>query len=162
MMTLLAMPPGDMSSCVAILLVVGPRLTGVLGEFVREEIEAVMRHVVGSGLTGASTTMEVEVVVVPGVLATASFLAPPFLAPPFLDFLEAGCFEVPASPFLFLHNSNVIKSLCKANARGKKGPARTLTHFDLAANEGGNSAPSSVSGSKHPFSICPNCKHLLH
>ena len=96
------------------------------------------------------------------MLAAAPFLAAPFLTPPFLDFLEAGCFEVPASPFLFLHNSNVIKSLCKANARGKKGPARTLTHFDLAANEGGNSAPSSVSGSKHPFSICPNWKHLLH
>ena len=55
------------------------------------------------------------------MLAAAPFLAAPFLAPTFLDFLEAGCFEVPASAFLFLHNSNVIKSLCKANARGKKG-----------------------------------------
>ena len=65
MMTLLAMPPGDMSSCVAILLVVGPRLTGVLGEFVRVEIEVVMHLVVGPGLNGASTTMEVEVLAVP-------------------------------------------------------------------------------------------------
>ena len=55
------------------------------------------------------------------MLAAAPFLAPPFLAPPFLDFLVAGCFEVPTSPFLFLHDSNVIKTLCKANAREKKG-----------------------------------------
>ena len=60
MMTLLAMPPGDMSSCVAILLVVDP------GEFVRVEIEAAMRLVVGPGLTGASTTMEVKVLAVLG------------------------------------------------------------------------------------------------
>jgi len=53
------------------------------------------------------------------VLAVAPFLAPPFLAPPFLDFLVAGCFEVPASPFLFLHDSNIIRTLCKANAREK-------------------------------------------
>jgi len=66
MMTLLAMPPGDMFSCAAILLVVGPGLTGVLGEFVRVETEAAMRLVVGPGLTGASTTMEVEVLAVPG------------------------------------------------------------------------------------------------
>jgi len=43
----------------------------------------------------------------------------PFLAPPFLDFLVAGCFEVPASPFLFLHDTNIIGTLCKANAREK-------------------------------------------
>ena len=65
-MTLLAMPPGDMSSCAAILVVVGPGLTSVLGEFVRVETEAAMRPVVGPGLTGASTTMEVEVLAVPG------------------------------------------------------------------------------------------------
>ena len=58
-MTLLAMPPGDISSRAAILLVVGP------GEFVRVEIEVVMHLVVGPGLTGASTTMEVEVLAVP-------------------------------------------------------------------------------------------------
>ena len=45
--------------------------------------------------------------------------AAPVLAPPFLDFLVAGCFEVPASPFLFLHDSNIIRTLCKANAREK-------------------------------------------
>jgi len=38
----------------------------VLGEFVRVETEAAMRLVVGPGLTGASTTMEVEVLAVPG------------------------------------------------------------------------------------------------
>ena len=59
MMTLLAMPPGDMSSCAAILLVVD------LGEFVRVEIEAAMRLVVVPGLTDALTTMEVEVLAVP-------------------------------------------------------------------------------------------------
>ena len=59
MMTLLAMPPGDMSSCAAILLVVDP------GEFVRVEIEAAMRLAV-PGLTGALTTMEVEVLAVLG------------------------------------------------------------------------------------------------
>ena len=52
MMTLLAMPPGDMFSCAAILLVVGPGLTGVLGEFVRVETKAAMRLVVGPELTG--------------------------------------------------------------------------------------------------------------
>jgi hypothetical protein len=66
MMTLQAIPLGDMSNCAAILLVVGPGLTGVLGEFVRVEIEAVMHLVVGSGLTSTSTTMEVEVLAVPG------------------------------------------------------------------------------------------------
>jgi len=66
MMTLLAMPPGDMFSCAAILVVVGPGLTGVLGEFVRVETEAVMRPVVGPRLTGASTTMEVKVLAVLG------------------------------------------------------------------------------------------------
>jgi len=60
MMTLLAMPPGDMSSCAAILLVVD------LGEFVRVEIEAAMRLVVVPGLTDALTTMEVEVLAVLG------------------------------------------------------------------------------------------------
>ena len=65
-MTLLAMPPGDMFSCAAILLVIGPGLTCVLGEFVRVETEAAMRPVVGPGLTGASTTMEVEVLAVLG------------------------------------------------------------------------------------------------
>ena len=65
-MTLLAMPPGDMFSCAAILLVIGPGLTCVLGEFVRVETEAAMRLVVGTGLTGASTTMEVEVLAVLG------------------------------------------------------------------------------------------------
>jgi hypothetical protein len=67
MMILIAMPPGDMSNCAAIFLVVGPELTGVLGEFVRVEIEATMLLVVGPGLTGASTTMELEVPTVPGV-----------------------------------------------------------------------------------------------
>ena len=66
MMTLPKMPPGDMFSCAAILVVVGPGLTGVLGEFVRVETEAAMRPVVGPGLTGASTTMEVEVLAVLG------------------------------------------------------------------------------------------------
>jgi len=60
MMTLLAMPPGDMFSCAAILLVVDP------GEFVRVEIEAAMRLVVVPGLTDALTTMEVEVLAVLG------------------------------------------------------------------------------------------------
>ena len=52
MMTLLEMPPGDMFRCAAILVVVGPGLTGVLGEFVRVETKAVMRLVVGPELTG--------------------------------------------------------------------------------------------------------------
>jgi hypothetical protein len=55
--------------------------------------------------------MEVEVPTVPGGWGTKEvdvFAAPPFLAPPFLDFLEAGGFEVPASPFLFLHITTML------------------------------------------------------
>ena len=39
MMTLLAMPPGDVSSCAAIRLVIGPGLTGVPGGLVGVETE---------------------------------------------------------------------------------------------------------------------------
>ena len=50
MMTLLAMPPGDVSSCAAIRLVIGPRLTGVPGGLVGVETEAVILVVVGHNM----------------------------------------------------------------------------------------------------------------
>jgi hypothetical protein len=101
------------------------------------------------------------------------------VAAPFLDFLEACCFEVPASPFFFLHitamlsycyvrqmqwkkGTSMLSNYYVRQMQWKKGTSRFSTHFDLAANEGSNLAPSSVGGSVHPFSICPNWKHLLH
>ena len=53
MMTLLAMPPGDMSSCVAILLVVGPVLSGESGGFVEVEVETAILFLIDPGLIGA-------------------------------------------------------------------------------------------------------------
>jgi CBS domain-containing protein len=53
MMTLLAMPPGDISICAAILLLVGPGETGVPGALVGVETEVDILLVVGPGLTGA-------------------------------------------------------------------------------------------------------------
>jgi hypothetical protein len=47
------MPPGDMSNCAAILLVVGPGLNGESRGLVGVEVEAVILLVVGPGLTGA-------------------------------------------------------------------------------------------------------------
>jgi len=52
MMRLLAMPPGDMSNCAAIHLVVGPRLNGEFGDLVRVEVEAAILLVIGPGVTG--------------------------------------------------------------------------------------------------------------
>jgi hypothetical protein len=67
MITLLAMPPGDISSCAAILLVVGPGLTGVPGGLVGVGIEAAIILVVGPGLIGTWVTKEVEGFAVAGV-----------------------------------------------------------------------------------------------
>ena len=68
MMTLLAMPPGDVSNCAAIRLVIGPGLTGVPGGLVGVETEAAILLVVDPGLTGAWMAKEVEglAVAVPG------------------------------------------------------------------------------------------------
>jgi hypothetical protein len=60
MMILLAMPPGDMFSCAAILLVVGPGLAGVPGGLVGVGIEASILLVVGPRLTDAWVTTGVE------------------------------------------------------------------------------------------------------
>ena len=51
-MTLLAMPPGDISSRAAILLVVGPGLNGESGGLVGVEVEAAILLIIGPGLTG--------------------------------------------------------------------------------------------------------------
>ena len=51
MISLLAIPPGDMSA-VALLLVVGPGLRGL--------VEAIILLVVGPGLIGGCVTKEVE------------------------------------------------------------------------------------------------------
>ena len=68
MMTLLAISPGDVSSCSAIRLVISPGLTGVPSGLVGVETEAVILFVVGPGLTGAWMAKEVEglAVAVPG------------------------------------------------------------------------------------------------
>ena len=68
MMTLLATPPGDVSSCATIRLVIGLGLTGVPGGLVGVETEAAILLVVGPGLTGAWMAKEVEglAVAVPG------------------------------------------------------------------------------------------------
>jgi len=50
MMTLLAMPPGDVSSCAAIRLVIGPGLTGAPGGLVGVETEAAILLVVGHNM----------------------------------------------------------------------------------------------------------------
>jgi len=84
MMSLLAMPPGDMSC--DLLLVVGRRLAGV-------EIEAAICLVVGPRLTGDSVAKEVEVV-----------------ANSFLDFLGALADFVVSFAFLLLHNRKVVKA----------------------------------------------------
>ena len=60
MIRLLAIPPGDMSSCAAMLLVVSPGLKCVSGSLIRVEVEAAILLVIGPGLTGASETMVVE------------------------------------------------------------------------------------------------------
>lgn len=52
MMRLLAIPPGDMCSCAAMLLVVGPGLNCVSGGFVGVEVEAAILLVIGPGLPG--------------------------------------------------------------------------------------------------------------
>ena len=53
MMRLLAMPPGDMSNCAAILLAVGPGPNGEFGDLVGVEVEAAILLVIGLGLTGS-------------------------------------------------------------------------------------------------------------
>lgn len=75
MISLLAIPPGDMSVA-ALLLVIGPGLIGL-------QVEAVILLVVGRGLTGGSATKEVEG------------------ADSFLDFFGA-FLEVDVLPFSFL------------------------------------------------------------
>jgi len=60
MMCLLAMPPGDMSSCAAMLLIMGPGLNGEAEGLVGVEVEAAILLVIGPGLTGASETKIVE------------------------------------------------------------------------------------------------------
>jgi len=52
MMRLLAMPPGDMSNCAAIHLVVGPGLNGEFGDLVGVKVAAAILLVIGPGLTG--------------------------------------------------------------------------------------------------------------
>ena len=52
MIRLLAIPPGDMSSCAAMLLVVSPGLKCVSGSLIRVEVEAAILLVIGPGLTG--------------------------------------------------------------------------------------------------------------
>ena len=52
MMRLLAMSPGDMSSCAAMLLVMGPGLNGEAEGLVGVEVEAAILLVIGPGLTG--------------------------------------------------------------------------------------------------------------
>ena len=59
-MRLLAMPPGDMSSCAAMLLVMGPGFNGEAEGLDGVEVEAVILLVIGPGLTGASETKIVE------------------------------------------------------------------------------------------------------
>ena len=49
MIRLLAMPPGDMSSCAAILLVVGPGLNGEAEGLVGVEVETAILLVIGPG-----------------------------------------------------------------------------------------------------------------
>jgi hypothetical protein len=123
MMSLLAMPPGDMSWDVALLLVVGPGLIGV-------EIEAAILLVVGPGLVGDCVVVEVTVegwqlsflFLLPAflyLLSTFLFLLPAFLfllsaflllPPSFLDFLVALLeVEALAFSFLFLQNSKLTK-----------------------------------------------------
>ena len=60
MIRLLTIPPGVMSSCAAMLLVVGPGLKCVSGGLVGVEVEAAILLVIGPGLTGASETKIVE------------------------------------------------------------------------------------------------------
>lgn len=81
------MPPGDMSCDAALLLVVGPGLTGV-------EVAAAIRLVVGPGLTGDSVAKVVEVD-----------------ADAFLDFLGTSVGFVVSFAFLLLHNKNIVKAL---------------------------------------------------
>jgi len=86
MISLLAIPPGDMSVA-ALLLVIGLGLIGL-------QVEAVILLVVGRGLTGGSATKEVEG------------------ADSFLDFFGA-FLEVDVLPFSFLllykRNVSVIR-----------------------------------------------------
>ena len=74
--------------------------------------------------------------------------------PAFLDFLEVFLdVEVLASPFLFLHSNNLVKPLCSHRDFIVTKLKGVSAYLDLAGSEGGNSAPSSVGGSRHPFSI---------
>jgi len=102
------MPPGDMSSCAAMLLVMGPGLNGEAEGLVGVEVEAAILLVIGPGLTGASETKIVEGV--DAAWATEVVLLD-VLA--FLDFLEVFLdVGVLASFFLFLHSNNLVKPLC--------------------------------------------------
>jgi len=102
MMRLLAIPPGDMCSCAAMLLVVGPGLNCVSGGFVGVEVEAAILLVIGPGLPGEWETKEVEMVA--GASATKVLDVPSFL-----DFWEGFLnVDVVASPFLFLHSNNLL------------------------------------------------------
>ena len=103
------MPPGDMSNCAAILLVVGPGLNGEFGDLVGVEVEAAILLVIGPGLTGTWVTKEVQVAAGSWATKKVELLD----AQAFLDFFEVFLdpfldFEV--SPFLFLHNRS--KPLC--------------------------------------------------
>ena len=102
MMRLLAIPPGDMCSCTAMFLVVGPGLNCVSGGFVGVEVEAAILLVIGPGLTGEWETKEVEMVA--GASATKVLDVPSFL-----DFWEGFLdVDVVASPFLFLYSNNLL------------------------------------------------------
>ena len=109
MMRLLAISPGDMSNCAAILLIVGPGLNGESGGLVGVEVEAAILLIIGPGLTGTWVTKEADVVAGSSTTKEVEVVA----APAFFDFFEVFLdpfldFEV--SPFLFLHNRS--KPLC--------------------------------------------------
>ena len=110
MMHLLAMPPGDMSNCAAILLVVGPGLNGEFGDLVGVEVEAAILLVIGPGLTGTWVTKELQVVAGSWATKEVDVLD----AQVFLDFFEVflDLLDFEVSPFLFLPNRNLSKPLC--------------------------------------------------
>ena len=109
-MRLLAMPPGDMSNCAAILLIVGPGLNGESGGLVGVEVEAAILLIIGPGLTGTWVTKEVQVAAGSWATKKAEVLD----AQAFLDFFEVflDLLDFEVSPFLFLPNRNLSKPLC--------------------------------------------------
>ena len=74
MIRLLAIPLGNMSSYAAMLLVVSPGLKCVSGGLVRVEVEVAILLVIGPELTGAHYRKP-PVCRVPGVLPSAKFQA---------------------------------------------------------------------------------------